>query len=86
MSELKGIYALWYRETKVFLRERSRIISSIINPLLWLLIIGGGLVGVELASEICTKYKNKEITLVNSGKTIIKLICKKDSKEFKTKP
>jgi ABC-2 type transport system permease protein len=43
MSELKGIYALWYRETKVFLRERSRIISSIINPLLWLVIIGGGL-------------------------------------------
>ena len=43
MSELKGIYALWYRETKVFLRERSRIISSVINPLLWLLIIGGGL-------------------------------------------
>lgn len=43
MSELKGIYALWYREFKVFQRERSRIISSIINPLLWLLIIGGGL-------------------------------------------
>jgi ABC-2 type transport system permease protein len=43
MCELKGIYALWYRETKVFLRERSRVISSIINPLLWLLIIGGGL-------------------------------------------
>ena len=43
MSELKGIYALWYREFKVFLRERSRIISSIVNPILWLLIIGGGL-------------------------------------------
>lgn len=43
MSELKGIYALWYREFKVFLRERSRVISSVINPLLWLLIIGGGL-------------------------------------------
>lgn len=43
MSEIKGIYALWYRETKIFLRERSRVISSIINPLLWLLIIGGGL-------------------------------------------
>ena len=41
MSEFKGIYALWYREIKVFLRERSS--SSIINPLLWLLIIGGGL-------------------------------------------
>jgi len=43
MSDLKGIYALWYREFKVFLRERSRIISSIVNPILWLLIIGGGL-------------------------------------------
>jgi len=43
MSELKGIYALWYRELKVFLRERSRVISSIINPLLWLVIFGGGL-------------------------------------------
>jgi ABC-2 type transport system permease protein len=43
MSELKGIYALWYREFKVFLRERSRVISSIVNPLLWFFIIGGGL-------------------------------------------
>ncbi|MFH1237232.1 MAG: ABC transporter permease [Candidatus Aenigmatarchaeota archaeon] len=43
MSDLKGIYALWYRETKVFLRERSRIVASIVNPVLWLLIIGGGL-------------------------------------------
>lgn len=43
MSDLKGIYALWYREFKVFLRERSRIVSSIVNPILWLLIIGGGL-------------------------------------------
>ena len=43
MSELKGIYALWYREIKVFSRERSRIISSIVNPILWLLVIGGGL-------------------------------------------
>lgn len=43
MSEWKGIYALWYRETKVFLRERSRVISSIVNPLLWFFIIGGGL-------------------------------------------
>ena len=43
MSDIKGIYALWYREFKVYLRERSRIISSIVNPILWLLIIGGGL-------------------------------------------
>jgi ABC-2 type transport system permease protein len=43
MSELAGIYALWYREIKVFQRERSRIVASIVNPVLWLLIIGGGL-------------------------------------------
>jgi ABC-2 type transport system permease protein len=43
MSDLKGIYALWYRETKVFQRETSRIVASIVNPILWLLIIGGGL-------------------------------------------
>jgi len=43
MSELSGIFALWYREFKVFLREKSRIVSSIVNPILWLLIFGGGL-------------------------------------------
>jgi ABC-2 type transport system permease protein len=43
MSELKGIYALWYREFKVYIRERSRILSSIVNPIMWLVIIGGGL-------------------------------------------
>lgn len=43
MSDLTGIYALWYREYKVFLHERSRIVASIVNPVLWLLIIGGGL-------------------------------------------
>lgn len=43
MSELTGIYALWYREWKVFTRETSRVISSVINPVLWLVIIGGGL-------------------------------------------
>ena len=43
MSDLKGIYALWYREFKVFQRETSRVVSSIVNPILWLLIIGGGL-------------------------------------------
>jgi ABC-2 type transport system permease protein len=43
MSEMGGIYALWYREFKVFLRERSRIVSSIVNPILWFFVIGGGL-------------------------------------------
>lgn len=43
MSELWGIYALWYREVKVFLREKSRLVSSSINPLIWLVAFGGGL-------------------------------------------
>jgi ABC-2 type transport system permease protein len=43
MSELSGLYALWYREVKVFLRERSRIISSLVTPLIWLVAFGSGL-------------------------------------------
>lgn len=39
---LKGIYALWYREFKVFIREKSRIISSIFLPLFWFFIFGQG--------------------------------------------
>lgn len=43
MSELTGLYALWLREFKVFLREKSRIVSSLVQPLLWLVIFGTGL-------------------------------------------
>jgi len=43
MSELSGLYAIWQREFKVFLREKSRVVASIINPLMWLFIFGGGL-------------------------------------------
>lgn len=39
----KGIYALWFREFKVFQRERSRIISSIFMPLFWYFIFGGAM-------------------------------------------
>jgi len=43
MTELDGLYALWYREFKVFLREKSRIASSLFTPLLWIIVFGGGL-------------------------------------------
>jgi ABC-2 type transport system permease protein len=43
MGELEGFYALWYRELKVFTREKSRIISSLFTPLLWIIVFGGGL-------------------------------------------
>ena len=43
MTEFQGLYALWYREFKVFLREKSRIVSSLFTPLLWIVAFGGGL-------------------------------------------
>ncbi|MDG6936862.1 MAG: ABC transporter permease [Nitrososphaerota archaeon] len=43
MSELGGLYALWYREFKVFLREKSRVVGALVQPLMWLIIFGTGL-------------------------------------------
>jgi len=43
MSQAEGIYALWLREFKVFTRERSRVVTSIFTPLLWIFVFGGGL-------------------------------------------
>jgi ABC-2 type transport system permease protein len=47
MGAMKAIYAMWYREIRVFFREKSRIVASIINPLLFLVIFGGGLGELE---------------------------------------
>jgi ABC-2 type transport system permease protein len=43
MTELRGIYTLWLREIKRYLRDRARIISSFFQPLLWLVIFGSGI-------------------------------------------
>ncbi len=43
MAELEGIYTIWLRENKRFVRYRSRIITSVVTPLLWLIIFGTGL-------------------------------------------
>jgi len=43
MSELRGIYTLWLREVKRYGRERTRLVSSFIQPLLWLVIFGSGM-------------------------------------------
>ena len=50
MNELRKIGALWYREVLRFWREKSRIISSLILPLLWLLVFGSGMRGIQLPS------------------------------------
>ncbi|HEY4699200.1 MAG TPA: ABC transporter permease [Nitrososphaerales archaeon] len=43
MGEVSGLLAIWYREFIVFTREKSRVIASIVNPLLFLVIFGAGL-------------------------------------------
>ena len=43
MSEIQGIYTLWLREVKRYVRERTRLISSFFQPLLWLVIFGSGI-------------------------------------------
>jgi apoptosis-inducing factor 2 len=45
-----------------------------------ILIIGGGLVGVEMAAEIKTKYPEKELTIVHSKKSLIDRNKKKSIK------
>ncbi len=40
MSELWGILTLWAREIKRYFRDRSRVISSFVQPTLWLVIFG----------------------------------------------
>jgi ABC-2 type transport system permease protein len=56
MSELRGIYTLWKREIKRFLRERTRFVSSFVQPLLWLVIFGAGL-GSSLRSSMGLNYQ-----------------------------
>ncbi|MDI6644938.1 MAG: ABC transporter permease [Methanobacteriaceae archaeon] len=43
MSEWEGIFTIWLRETKRYIRYRSRIVTSVVTPLLWLIIFGTGL-------------------------------------------
>lgn len=41
--ELNAIYVLVAREFKKFIRERSRLVSAIARPLLWLFLVGAGM-------------------------------------------
>lgn len=43
MSVFEAIYGIWLREFKVFRREKSRVITSLFTPLLWIFGFGGGL-------------------------------------------
>lgn len=41
--DLAGVYTIWLRDVRRFLRDRPRIIGSLIQPTLFLLILGTGL-------------------------------------------
>ena len=43
MHLLEAIFAVWLREVTVFFREKERVISAIVTPLLWIFAFGGGL-------------------------------------------
>jgi ABC-2 type transport system permease protein len=43
LTELRGFYTLWLREVKRYLRDRVRIVSSFVQPLLWLVVFGAGI-------------------------------------------
>lgn len=43
MTELRGFYTLWLREVKRYIRDRTRIVSSFVQPLLWLIVFGVGI-------------------------------------------
>jgi len=43
VSELRAIYTLWLREVKRYGREKTRLVSSFVQPLLWLVIFGSGI-------------------------------------------
>jgi len=43
MIETNAVYVIVAREFKKFIREKSRLISTLARPLLWLFLIGGGM-------------------------------------------
>lgn len=42
-EEFQAIYIMWLRQMKRFIRSRSRLISTIVQPLFFLVILGSGL-------------------------------------------
>ena len=40
---IKAVYVITFREFKKFVRERSRLLGTMARPILWLLVVGGGM-------------------------------------------
>ena len=58
--ELGKLYAIWLREFKVFLREKSRLVASTFTPLLWLFVLGGGLGSAVSTTAVPSSTSNMD--------------------------
>ena len=47
--ELQAIYVMWLRQMKRFIRSKSRLVVTIIQPLLFLFILGSGFRNIQLS-------------------------------------
>lgn len=47
--ELQAIYVMWLRQMKRFVRSKSRLVATFIQPLFFLAILGSGLRGANIA-------------------------------------
>src|SRR5215218_2228518 len=56
LNNFLSVYAIWLREFKVYLRERSRLVGSLFTPLLWLFIVGSG-IGSSTTLSIDVNYQ-----------------------------
>ncbi|MBA4371348.1 MAG: ABC transporter [Thermodesulfovibrio sp.] len=51
MIEANAVYVIVARELKKFVRERTRLVSTIARPLVWLFLVGGGMSRMIPASD-----------------------------------
>jgi ABC-2 type transport system permease protein len=50
MSEFEAIYWVWWRELKRYTRDKSRVLSSFIQPILFLIVLGSGFGFVKISN------------------------------------
>jgi NADH dehydrogenase FAD-containing subunit len=67
-------YSIPIKDPKIFIPQRGREISGFsekIREAKSILIIGGGIVGIELVLEIVTRCEGKKVTLVDAGRELL---------------